>query len=727
MGSQPCLYPDTSSDLLVSANASIAANVLDDGSTLPAQVLASATGFRMLAAIDAALPPSILGDSFIISIFPSDPGSDRTRLTVARTLHIESGLTNNYVETAALDALNDLRAVQGSALSNSWDVYLADATSATYRTTVPAETPIGVANTSRVSLETCLPRFFLAAVPITIGDLLSGLRYSAPDPSDAPACAITTLVPTRVSAAAWLVTNSSASAAVVGAPATSAPAGANASAEALLFRALASDAFNGSDEAYASFTFTSASGRVLPVPALMQTFNGTAVVADTVYSFLIPPSTNVSSVDDLGANASYVVAGDSGSGGASVALTSAWEGFSVVNSSGCLPLALNQAAALSLDQLSRTSAPANDSASASTGDSGGGSSTKTSAVAAGVAVSGAVLLAGAAGLLAWRWRKRWHPTDAEADAEVLQSLADSASRSNCLVPFSELRLRKRLGEGAFGVVWLALWHETPVAVKLLQAQAAGEAPTQLSPAALAALRKASRAWGWESDLMASLRHPNVVLYLGLSAEPGTAALVMEYCSRGSLLDRILQAQQDQSKLPWALRLNLAFGAAKGMLYLHTRVVREQAATSVASSMLGGPGNPRWLAPEVLRGAPATPQSDVFSFGVVLWELLALQLPWAAHDTWGIVGAVQEGQRAPVPPAAACPGFRCHAAYAALLAQCWAQDPAQRPGFGEVCARLRELVSLEAMSERQLKTAALSSQAGPQDGGAAQQHANGSWP
>eukprot|EP00887_Chlorella_sp_A99_P000299 scaffold13.g299.t1 len=705
MESQQCLYPSASVALMVVMNATVDPTAAAPESLVPPAALASATGYRALDALDAALPSRILGDWFVISWFPPDPRSNHTRLTVARTLNTWSGVSSADLVLAVQDVINASTHLEGSPLSSSWDVYLPAATIVTYG----------------------------------LADVLSGLTYSSTSVADSPACTVTKLAPRQAGMpqpSPWVVFNRSVAAAAVSAPGAVPTSAALSVSVAQQYLALSADAFNASHE---TFSFTSASGRSLSVPTLRQmllSWDGASLAATSTWG-VVPSSTlNISDLQaELSADDGTIYLTDPS--GTNTSLTSQLGQFALINSSGCLPPALDQAASLALDQVAETfnastspppSAPAQGGGSSTAGGapagssvSGGGSGTNMAAIAAGAAVGGAALLAGGAWLLLVLRRRRRLLLDSEADEESLSKLVDSALNTKFLIPFCELRLRKRLGEGAFGVVWLALWHETPVAVKLLQAQAAGEAPTQLSPAALAALRKASRAWGWESDLMASLRHPNVVLYLGLSAEPGTAALVMEYCSRGSLLDRILQAQQDQSKLPWALRLNLAFGAAKGMLYLHTRsppilhrdlkartssvmaqVVREQAATSVASSMLGGPGNPRWLAPEVLRGAPATPQSDVFSFGVVLWELLALQLPWAAHDTWGIVGAVQEGQRAPVPPAAACPGFRCHAAYAALLAQCWAQDPAQRPGFGEVCARLRNMVAVQAKSNKQLK-------------------------
>ena len=233
---------------------------------------------------------------------------------------------------------------------------------------------------------------------------------------------------------------------------------------------------------------------------------------------------------------------------------------------------------------------------------------------------------------------------------------------------------------------------------------------------------------------------------------------------------------------WETRLALALGAAKGMLYLHSRSpapvlhrdlkaanvlvdgsmrakvadfnlaregevgasssplssssasaaaasaaaagVRGGPSAASASSSLGGAANPRWLAPEVLRGEACSMASDVYSFGVFLWELACWETPWAeAPGPWAVaIGVVERGERPPLPPAPAAaaaaaaasdgssgaPGGSSslsatpggspvdEAGYLSLMASCWAQDPKERPGFAEVIARLRPVAAAERL-------------------------------
>eukprot|EP00891_Asterochloris_glomerata_P004591 jgi/Astpho2/4591/e_gw1.00067.503.1_t len=167
----------------------------------------------------------------------------------------------------------------------------------------------------------------------------------------------------------------------------------------------------------------------------------------------------------------------------------------------------------------------------------------------------------------------------------------------------------------------------------------------------------------EAGLMASLRHPNVVMFLGLCLDP--PCMVAEFCARGSLLDVLRRAKTNQVPLllllDWGRRLNIALDAAKGMLYLHTRqppilhrdlksanllvdkhwrakvadfnLSRVMHPSTVVSSVAAT--NPRWLAPEVLAGKSYDCASDVYSFGMILWEMMTWQVPWEELGPWQV--------------------------------------------------------------------------------------------
>ncbi|PSC69274.1 Serine threonine-kinase CTR1 [Micractinium conductrix] len=362
--------------------------------------------------------------------------------------------------------------------------------------------------------------------------------------------------------------------------------------------------------------------------------------------------------------------------------------------------------------------------------SGGCGGTPLSATSAGGSVGGSSVASAASSVMP---RGGASPSSAGGSAKYLRNGSGAYSRAGSglvdirpfALTFSDLRIERCIGQGSFGKVYLASYNETPVAVKILMKLEAAEDdeelhPVTLSSPALAGLNK-------EAEVMAALRHPNVVSLMGVCSYP--PALVTEYCSRGSLTDVLSEARRDHSAaahLAWPLRLHLALDAAKGMLALHAHnpqilhrdlkspnllvdfswrvkvtdfnlsAILEQGETMSSTS----PVNPRWLAPEILRGAKATAASDLFSFGVVLWELLTWEVPWSGVDFWEIVAALLGGERLPVParealPGADTPGFAGLDAYCQLMQRCQSGEPADRPTFLEIIPQLRLLLDQAA--------------------------------
>lgn len=333
-----------------------------------------------------------------------------------------------------------------------------------------------------------------------------------------------------------------------------------------------------------------------------------------------------------------------------------------------------------------------------------------------------------------------------------------------VVDFRDIELVRTIGEGSFGLVWMAKYLQTTVAVKVLthdmrqemlleggtesyiksrnvvvgsrsqtgvqpgkvglmsplywngaMAESKADGVAGPSQEALAALER-------EASIMASLRHPNCIQYLGACLQP--PALIMEYCSRRSIDTILAAANQDVKlarQLDWVHLLSMASDAAKGMLYLHTRhppiihrdlkspnllvdalwhvkvsdfnlsraIERDVVVSSLQIT------NPRWLAPEVVRGGQAGMAADVYSFGVVLWELMTWDLPWG-HDTnpFSIINSIASGNTLPMPSIDSLKAgpLPCYDAYVALMQQCWAADPAARPSMNHVAQELRGMLT-----------------------------------
>lgn len=181
--------------------------------------------------------------------------------------------------------------------------------------------------------------------------------------------------------------------------------------------------------------------------------------------------------------------------------------------------------------------------------------------------------------------------------------------------------------------------------------------------------KAIRDFHSEVALMRALRHPNIVIFMGLVMDP--VCLVTEYCHNGNLFDLLHDTIEDEQgehyavKIPWQRRVRIALDVARGMNFLHTstpviihrdlkslNILVDEKWTAKVSDfglsrfkvlieslylikqsatahgmMTGQCGTYQWMAPEVIGGHIYTEKADVFSFGINLWELLTRKIPY----------------------------------------------------------------------------------------------------
>lgn len=96
------------------------------------------------------------------------------------------------------------------------------------------------------------------------------------------------------------------------------------------------------------------------------------------------------------------------------------------------------------------------------------------------------------------------------------------------------------------------------------------------------------------------------------------------------------------------------------------------------------GTAEWMAPEVLRNEPSNEKCDVYSFGVILWELTTLQQPWGGMNPMQVVGAVGFQHRQLDIPNDMDPMI------ADIIRQCWHTDPKLRPSFSDIMTALKTL-------------------------------------
>eukprot|EP00002_Diphylleia_rotans_P034042 TRINITY_DN7285_c0_g1_i5.p1 TRINITY_DN7285_c0_g1~~TRINITY_DN7285_c0_g1_i5.p1 ORF type:complete len:2384 (+),score=458.96 TRINITY_DN7285_c0_g1_i5:132-7283(+) len=286
-----------------------------------------------------------------------------------------------------------------------------------------------------------------------------------------------------------------------------------------------------------------------------------------------------------------------------------------------------------------------------------------------------------------------------------------------IISSQELKFHDSLGEGTFGQVFRGEWRETMVAIKKLK-------DLQVDSKSLQAFKQ-------EVSVMVELRHPNIVLFMGACFEKGYLCLVSELMEKGSLFDVI----HDQGQpLPLQMRLQFMLDIVKGMNYLHSSnppilhrdlkspniLVDERFRLKVSDfglSTLQDPkdagdiavGSMLWLAPEVLIGGIYEAPADVYSFGVIAWEIMSRQEPYSDVDVRCIPFVVSSQQKRPKVPE------DCPKNITDLIESSWRQDPKQRPRFSELSKSLSTSTSSSVSNSFSIYQTGLYGRESPQDG------------
>ncbi|KAM3758767.1 hypothetical protein ACB098_01G070200 [Castanea mollissima] len=166
-------------------------------------------------------------------------------------------------------------------------------------------------------------------------------------------------------------------------------------------------------------------------------------------------------------------------------------------------------------------------------------------------------------------------------------------------------------------------------------------------------------------MMRKIQHKNVVQFIGACTRPPSLCIVMEYMSGGSIYD-FLHKQKGVFTHPDLIRV--AIDVSKGMKYLHDNNIIHRD-LKAANLLMDGNG--------VIEHKPYDHKVDVFSFGVLLWELLTGKLPYEQlTPLQAAVGVVQKGLRPIIPK-------QTPRKLGELLERCWQQDPSSRPEFSEI--------------------------------------------
>lgn len=259
------------------------------------------------------------------------------------------------------------------------------------------------------------------------------------------------------------------------------------------------------------------------------------------------------------------------------------------------------------------------------------------------------------------------------------------------IDFQELQFYEVVGKGAFGVVSRAKWRSKDVAVKLIETESE------------------RKAFMTELKQLSRVNHPNIVKLYGACTKPPTVCLVMEYAEGGSLYN-VLHGAGPQPIYNTAHAMSWLLQCSKGVEYLHgmkpkalihrdlkppnlllimggtvLKICDFGTACDIQTHMTNNKGSAAWMAPEVFEGNMYSEKCDVFSFGIILWEVITRRKPFdeIGGPAFRIMWAVHNGTRPPLISNLPKP-------LELLMVRCWSGNPAERPSMIEVARIMTHL-------------------------------------
>ncbi|KAG8385798.1 hypothetical protein BUALT_Bualt03G0082700 [Buddleja alternifolia] len=259
---------------------------------------------------------------------------------------------------------------------------------------------------------------------------------------------------------------------------------------------------------------------------------------------------------------------------------------------------------------------------------------------------------------------------------------------------SQLFIGNKFASGAHSRIYRGIYKQRAVAIKMVRIPTHEEETRSLL----------EQQFKSEVALLSRLYHPNIVQFIAACKKPPVYCIITEYMSQGTL--RMYLNKKEPYSLSTDTILRLALDISRGMEYLHSQgvmhrdlksnnlLLNDEMRVKVAdfgTSCLetqcmeakGNMGTYRWMAPEMIKEKNYTRKVDVYSFGIVLWELTTALLPFQGMTPVQAAFAVAEkNERPPLPGS-------CQPALAHLIKCCWAANPSKRPDFSEIVSALQK--------------------------------------
>ncbi|XP_041721898.1 mitogen-activated protein kinase kinase kinase 7-like isoform X2 [Coregonus clupeaformis] len=258
------------------------------------------------------------------------------------------------------------------------------------------------------------------------------------------------------------------------------------------------------------------------------------------------------------------------------------------------------------------------------------------------------------------------------------------------IDYVDIEVEEVVGRGAFGVVCKAKWKGKDVAIKTIESESERKA-------FIVELRQLSR-----------VNHPNIVKLYGSCNNP--VCLVMEYAEGGSLYN-VLHGTEPLPYYTASHAMSWCFQCSQGVAYLHgmkpkalihrdlkppnlllvaggtvLKICDFGTACDIQTHMTNNKGSAAWMAPEVFEGSNYSEKCDVFSWGIILWEVITRRKPFdeIGGPAFRIMWAVHNGTRPPLIKSLPKP-------IESLMTRCWSKDPSQRPSMEEIVKIMTHLM------------------------------------
>uniref|UniRef100_A0A8C1W2A8 Mitogen-activated protein kinase kinase kinase 7 n=2 Tax=Cyprinus carpio TaxID=7962 RepID=A0A8C1W2A8_CYPCA len=266
---------------------------------------------------------------------------------------------------------------------------------------------------------------------------------------------------------------------------------------------------------------------------------------------------------------------------------------------------------------------------------------------------------------------------------------------------ADIYVEEVVGRGAFGVVSKAKWKGRDVAIKTIESELERNA-------FFVEVRQLSR-----------VNHPNIVKLYGSCRKP--VCLVMEYAEGGSLYN-VLHGAEPLPHYTASHAMSWCLQCSQGVSYLHgmkpkalihrdlkppnlllvaggtvLKICDFGTACDIQTHMTNNKGSAAWMAPEVFEGSNYSEKCDVFSWGIILWEVITRRKPFdeIGGPAFRIMWAVHRGTRPPLIENLPKP-------IESLMTRCWSKDPSQRPSMEEIVKIMSHLMRYFPGSEEPLQ-------------------------